>query len=289
MTKRVVSKTSAVFVVSAALLLSACGGSESASDDASDTSSATSQRDSNASASNASSNAQTASAAANDAEDEVEEAIDETSNKVANVTDEAADKASDAMGNAKAAVNSAAADGKAAVETAVADGKAAVENAVADASDKVKATAASLQSGGDAAAGGTTHEIKMYTVNPDDPRKRMWFEPRVLLAQPGDTVTFVPTDPTHQSSSTDGMLPEGEAGWEGEINKPVSYTVGKPGIYGYNCVPHIAAGMVGVIIVEGEGKLANLEAAKAESAKQPGLARRAWPEIWKEAEDAGYL
>ncbi len=130
-------------------------------------------------------------------------------------------------------------------------------------------------------ANGTVIDVNMYTRDPDEPSGLQVFKPRLIRANVGDTVRFIPTDPTHQSSSIDGMLPEGAAGWAGEINKEVSYVLPKPGIYGYQCVPHYAAGMIGMIIVEGEGMTDNVEAAKAVS--HPGLAGREFTEIFEEA------
>ncbi|MEL6530073.1 MAG: plastocyanin/azurin family copper-binding protein [Pseudomonadota bacterium] len=136
-------------------------------------------------------------------------------------------------------------------------------------------------------ANGTVIDINMYTRDPDEASGLQVFKPRLIKAKVGDTVRFIPTDPTHQSSSIADMLPEGAAGWEGEINKEVSYVLPTPGIYGYQCVPHYAAGMIGLIIVEGEGMTANLEAAKAVS--HPGLAGREFTEIFEQAEADGML
>ncbi|KWV94462.1 plastocyanin/azurin family copper-binding protein [Erythrobacter sp. AP23] len=133
---------------------------------------------------------------------------------------------------------------------------------------------------------GNVIEIQMLTRDPDGSGMQV-FKPRLITAQVGDTIRFVPTDPTHQSSSIAGMIPEGTRGWEGEINQPVEYVVPKPGIYGYQCVPHYSAGMIGLIIVEGEGMLDNLEAARAVS--HPGLAGREFGEIFDEAEAQGML
>ena len=127
---------------------------------------------------------------------------------------------------------------------------------------------------------GTVIEVQMLTRDPDGSGMQV-FKPRIIKAKVGDTIKFVPTNPTHQSSSIEGMLPEGARGWKGEVNKEVSYVVPKPGIYGFECVPHYAAGMVGIIIVEGEGMDANLAAAKA--VKHPGLAGKKFEEIFAEA------
>lgn len=133
---------------------------------------------------------------------------------------------------------------------------------------------------------GTVHEVEMLTRDPDGSGLQV-FKPRLITAEVGDTVKFVPTDPTHQSSSIPEMLPAGVEGWEGEINKEVSYTFPAPGIYGYKCVPHYAAGMVGMIVVQGEGMTDNLEEAKAVS--HPGLASREFNEIFENAESEGML
>ncbi|MDG5749032.1 pseudoazurin [Qipengyuania sp. XHP0207] len=133
---------------------------------------------------------------------------------------------------------------------------------------------------------GNVIEIQMLTRDPDGSGMQV-FKPRLITAQVGDTIRFVPTDPTHQSSSIAGMIPEGTRGWEGEVNQPVEYVVPKPGIYGYQCVPHYSAGMVGLIIVEGDGMTDNLEAAKAVT--HPGLAGREFTEIFEQAQSEGML
>lgn len=130
-------------------------------------------------------------------------------------------------------------------------------------------------------ANGTVIEIQMYTKDPDDPSGLQVFKPRIVNAKVGDTIKFIPTDPTHQSVSIDGMLPEGVTGWEGKVNEEVSYVIPKEGVYGYKCTPHYAAGMIGLVVV-GEGDaLANVEAAKGVT--HPGLAAREFTEIFEEA------
>ncbi|MEM1132863.1 MAG: plastocyanin/azurin family copper-binding protein [Pseudomonadota bacterium] len=138
-------------------------------------------------------------------------------------------------------------------------------------------------------ANGTVIEVQMLNADPDDPTKRMVFKPHILKAKVGDTVKFVPTDPAHQSSSLPDMVPAGVTGWEGQINKEVSYTFPKPGIYGYKCVPHVSAGMVGVVIVEGEGMTDNLEAAKTAAGSLTGLGKKTFEDIWAEIEADGTI
>ncbi|MDP4574981.1 pseudoazurin [Qipengyuania sp. G39] len=133
---------------------------------------------------------------------------------------------------------------------------------------------------------GTVIEVQMLTRDPDGSGMQV-FKPNLINAKVGDTIRFIPTDPTHQSSSIAGMLPEGARGWEGEINEPVEYVVPVPGVYGFQCIPHYSAGMVGLIIVEGEGMTENLESAK--STTHPGLAGRKFEEIFAQAESEGML
>lgn len=168
------------------------------------------------------------------------------------------------------------------------DGETApAEETTAEAPEEAAPAEAAAPADPEVEANGTVIDINMYTRDPDDSSGLQVFKPRLITAQVGDTVRFIPTDPTHQSSSIDGMIPEGTRGWQGDINQEVSYVLPKPGIYGYQCVPHYAAGMIGMIIVEGEGMTDNLEAAKAVS--HPGLAGREFTEIFEEAETGGML
>ncbi|MEM9170927.1 MAG: plastocyanin/azurin family copper-binding protein, partial [Pseudomonadota bacterium] len=91
----------------------------------------------------------------------------------------------------------------------------------------------------------TVHEVKMLNVNPDNKRERMVFVPKLLTVQPGDTVKFLPSDPGHNTQTTKGMVPAGAEGWKSKAGQEFSVTLTEPGLYGFNCAPHVAAGMVG--------------------------------------------
>ncbi len=134
---------------------------------------------------------------------------------------------------------------------------------------------------------GKVIEIRMYTIDPEDSSRQHVFKPNVVSAQVGDTIRFIPSEPSHQSSSIETMLPEGVTGWEGEINEQVDYVLPKPGIYGYQCIPHYAAGMVGVVVVDGEGRNANLE--RAMVARHPGLGNPKFVEVFEEARERGLI
>ncbi len=88
------------------------------------------------------------------------------------------------------------------------------------------------------------------------------WQPLVLFAQPGDTVTF--TNMTgHDTASLEGMIPEGAEAWRSKMGEEAfTITVEKEGAYIYKCTPHISTGMVGAIIV-GDGDPANLESIEA--------------------------
>jgi pseudoazurin len=93
------------------------------------------------------------------------------------------------------------------------------------------------------------------------------FQPDFLKVQPGDTVTFEPTDPGHDSQSY--LVPAGAKSWKGEMGKSVKVTFSKQGVYLYECSPHHLFGMLGVIQVGKATNKAEAEkAAKSMEAKQ---------------------
>ena len=126
----------------------------------------------------------------------------------------------------------------------------------------------------------TVHDVEMLNTHPEDRRQRMVFYSRVLVIEPGDTVNFLATDRGHNTATLEEMIPDGAEGWNGRINEEVSVTLDLPGYYGYECVPHASLGMVGLIIVNGDGRDGNLEAAQGVSHR--GRAQAAWDEIWEE-------
>lgn len=135
---------------------------------------------------------------------------------------------------------------------------------------KKLATAAALTaimvSAGSAMA--ADHTIKMLNRGSDG--QFMVFEPAYVEVMPGDTVTFVPTDPGHNAETVLNMSPEGGETFKGKFNQEVSFTPTKEGVYGVKCMPHYALGMVALIKV-GDGEAPNLGVAAA--VKQPGKAK----------------
>ena len=107
----------------------------------------------------------------------------------------------------------------------------------------------------------------------------MVFEPDLVKVQPGDTVTFVATDPGHDAQSVPGMLPEGAQPFEGKIGKDLTVTFTQPGVYGVKCKPHYSMGMVALIVV---GEPTNL--AEASEVKHPGKAKKVFTELLAQAQ-----
>lgn len=97
----------------------------------------------------------------------------------------------------------------------------------------------------------------------------MVFEPSFVKAAVGDTVTFKPTNPSHNAETMANMLPAGATAMKGAMNKEVTLTVSKPGLYGIKCMPHYSMGMV-ALVQAGKPSAADIAAAKA--VKLPPLA-----------------
>lgn len=112
------------------------------------------------------------------------------------------------------------------------------------------------------------HQVKMLNKGSDG--QTMVFEPAFLKIAAGDTVTFIPTDKSHNSESIKGMAPDGATPWKGKVNEETTVTFTVEGLYGYKCLPHYSMGMVGLIQV-GDGT-PNLEALKA--VKNPPLPQK---------------
>jgi pseudoazurin len=121
------------------------------------------------------------------------------------------------------------------------------------------------------AANAAEHEVKMLNKGAEG---IMVFEPNVVKVAPGDSVHFVAADKGHNVESIDGMIPEGAAPFKGEMNKDVTVTLDKPGVYGFKCKPHYGMGMVGLIVV---GEPVNKTAAAA--VEQKGKAKKKFEDL----------
>ena len=91
-----------------------------------------------------------------------------------------------------------------------------------------------------------THEVKMLTRSAT---AGMVYEPDYLQIAPGDTVKFIPTQSSHNAATLPGLLPEGAQPFKGKLNQEIEQTFTVPGLYGIQCIPHLAMGMVMLIQV----------------------------------------
>ncbi len=99
----------------------------------------------------------------------------------------------------------------------------------------------------------------------------MVFEPALIKVAVGDTVTFIPTDKSHNVETIKGMLPEGAEPTKGKASQETVITFTVPGAYGLKCAPHFTMGMVALVVV-GDAP-ANLDAVKAVKTPKPAQVR----------------
>lgn len=99
----------------------------------------------------------------------------------------------------------------------------------------------------------------------------MAYKPLVVVAEPGDEVSWSSGMNTHNTQSIEDMIPEGAESWKSEMSQSYTYTFEEEGIYVYKCAPHIGSGMGGAIIV-GEPK--NLDEIKESMGDLKGAEKR---------------
>lgn len=95
-----------------------------------------------------------------------------------------------------------------------------------------------------------TYEVKMLNRGETG---SMVYEPDFLALQPGDTVRFIATHPSHNAASIPEIWPEAAPQVKGQINEEIEVTFDAPGFYGIKCSPHYTMGMV-MLIQVGEGE-----------------------------------
>lgn len=107
------------------------------------------------------------------------------------------------------------------------------------------------------------HEVRMLNRGADG---AMVYEPDHLRIAPGDTVRFLPTQAGHNTASIAGLLPDGAVAFKSKINQPFEQTFATPGLYGIQCIPHLAMGMV-MLIQVGEPGAATIPEALPDRAR----------------------
>ena len=82
-------------------------------------------------------------------------------------------------------------------------------------------------------------------------KERMVYSEKVLSIKVNDEITWKSVDKGHNVEFI-GM-PKGASKYKSKISKDAKYTFTQPGIYLYQCTPHKAMGMIGLVVV-GENK-----------------------------------
>ena len=99
------------------------------------------------------------------------------------------------------------------------------------------------------------HELEMLNKLG---KERMVFSKKIISIGLNDDVLWKSVDKGHNVQFI-GM-PDGAKKYKSKISKDASYKFEKPGVYLYQCTPHKAMGMIGIVVV-GDDK-SNLEAIK---------------------------
>lgn len=108
------------------------------------------------------------------------------------------------------------------------------------------------------------HVVRMLNIGSDG--ATMVFEPAFVRAEVGDTVRFVPETSGHYVRSL--ALPAGTSSWQSSEDQAYTVTLDQPGLYFYQCPPHLMMGMVGLI--QAGPAAANLPAVQASMQAQKG-------------------
>ena len=78
-------------------------------------------------------------------------------------------------------------------------------------------------------------------------KERMIYSKKVISINLNDEITWKSVDKGHNVEFIG--LPEGASKYKSKISKEAKYTFSKSGIYLYQCTPHKAMGMIGLVIV----------------------------------------
>ena len=94
-----------------------------------------------------------------------------------------------------------------------------------------------------------TNVIEM--LNKRDDGSIMVYSVDIAKIAAGETITWMPKDKMHNVEMLKG--PDGaKLPKKSKFSKEFSMTFDVPGIYVYQCTPHVAMGMIGIIIVGGD-------------------------------------
>ncbi len=82
-------------------------------------------------------------------------------------------------------------------------------------------------------------------------KERMVYSEKVLSIKVNDEITWKSVDKGHNVEFIG--LPKGASKYKSKISKEAKYSFTQPGVYLYQCTPHKAMGMIGIVVV-GENK-----------------------------------
>ncbi|MEF9966645.1 MAG: pseudoazurin [Comamonas sp.] len=104
-------------------------------------------------------------------------------------------------------------------------------------------------------AAAETFEVKMRNRSATG---AMTYEPEFLKLKPGDKIKFLASSNGHDAVSIPGMAPAGAKPFKGKINEEIEVSFDTAGLYGVQCLPHYAMGMV-MLVQVGDAPLSGLQ------------------------------
>ena len=93
-----------------------------------------------------------------------------------------------------------------------------------------------------------TLEIEMLNKSGNE---MMVYSQKISKINVGDTIIWKSTTKGHNVEFIKNGTPDGVEKFKSKMNVDVEYTFTVPGIYAYQCTPHKAMGMIGLVIVDG--------------------------------------
>ena len=107
-------------------------------------------------------------------------------------------------------------------------------------------------------------------------KERMLYSVKLAEVDVNDKIIWKSTTKGHNVEFV--VMPKGVKKFKSKINKDATYEFKVPGIYLYQCTPHKAMGMIGIVVV-GNDK-SNLDAVK--KAKMRGKSKKVFKELLKD-------
>ena len=107
-------------------------------------------------------------------------------------------------------------------------------------------------------------------------KEKMVYSVKVAKIEVNDQIIWKSVSKGHNVEFI--SMPKGVKKFKSKINKDVNYTFTIPGIYLYQCTPHKAMGMIGIVVVGGDKH--NLK--KIKKAKLYGKSKKVFKKLLKD-------